>query len=88
MNSNNSTQDIQNKVNEAQIRLIQNQLKGQNFRNLMKKCNTNKYRIARDTGISYRTLCSWQAGKTTPSVDSVILVGKYLGIFDNFADKK
>lgn len=60
--------------------ILQNQLKGQNFRNLMKRLKTNKYRIARDTGISYRTLCSWQSNSSTPSEKSVMLVGKYLGL--------
>jgi len=80
MNSNNSTEDIQKQVDEAQISLIQQKLKGHNFRNLMKECKTNKYRIARDTGINYRTLCSWQTGAVTPSQELTILVGKYLGL--------
>lgn len=66
--------------NESQdIRLIKNKLSGNNFRFLMRAKGTNKYRIAKGTGISYRTLCKWQAG-SKPSDDSAMLVGQFLGL--------
>jgi len=70
MNSKNTSLDIQ---------IIKNTLSGQNFRALMIQKKTNKYQIAKNTGISYRTLCKWQAG-AKPSDESALLIGKYLGL--------
>jgi len=61
------------------IQLVIGKLTGFNFRHLMQSKKTNKYQIAKGTGISYRTLCKWQAG-SSPSSESAILVGKFLGL--------
>ena len=61
------------------IRLLKQYLSGRRFRLLMEQKKTNKYRIAKGTGISYRTLCKWQAG-SIPSDESAILIGKFLGL--------
>jgi len=56
------------------------QLTGSAFTRLMKKKKTNKYRIMKATGISYPTLSNWESGKHWPKDETVIKVGKYLGL--------
>lgn len=59
---------------------VKNQLQGDSFRALLKKENTNKYRVAKETGISYVTLCYWQSEKSYPSDELAEIVGRHLGL--------
>ena len=70
---------MKTKNTSTDMTLVINQLTGINFATIMLIKKTNKYRIAKGTGISYRTLCKWQAG-SSPSHESAILVGKFLGL--------
>lgn len=69
------------------IELARNQLVGANFKKLIASKKTSKYRIMKDTGISYNTLCYWQSGRAKPSDASVLLVGSYLGIIGATEEK-
>jgi len=57
-----------------QLNRIKKWLSGAAFTQLMEKEKTNKYRIARDTGLSYQTLLNWEAGR------SAKIVAGYLGL--------
>jgi len=71
------------------LTLIKIQLQGSNFKKLLKEKKAKKYRIAKDCGITYRTLFNWQAGKTKPSNELALRVGKYLGLIKpNEANKQ
>jgi len=60
--------------------LIKNQLRGASFKKLLKSKKSNKYRVAKACGITYRTLCNWQTDKTKPSDENSIIVGRFLGL--------
>jgi len=62
------------------LRLLKQRLKGPNLKKLLIEKNTNKYRVAKNSGITYRTLLNWQTGLTEPSDDAALLVGKHLGL--------
>ncbi|MEE9390568.1 MAG: helix-turn-helix transcriptional regulator [Candidatus Aminicenantaceae bacterium] len=62
------------------LALIKPRLMGPNFKRLLKSLSLTKWRVSKDCNITYRTLINWQAGKTTPSDELAIRVGKYLGI--------
>lgn len=62
------------------LNLIKNQLQGSNFKKLLKTKKVKKYGIAKNCGISYRTLCNWQVGKTKPSDELALRVARYLGL--------
>jgi len=59
---------------------VKTKLTGSTFTDLMKRKKTNKYRIARSTGISYPTLSNWEAGRQWPRDDTAEAVAKYLGL--------
>jgi len=63
-----------------QLNRIKKWLSGAAFTQLMEKEKTNKYRIARDTGLSYQTLLNWEAGRNKPSDMSAKIVAGYLGL--------
>ena len=62
---------------------IKKWLSGSGFTQLMKRENTNKYRIARGSGLSYQTLLNWEASRNKPSDKSAELVGRYLGLISS-----
>ena len=64
---------------EIDLELIKAQLRGANFKKLLKQKKVTKYQISKDCNISYRTLSYWQAG-VNPSDDLAMKVGKYLGL--------
>lgn len=62
------------------IELIKSQLVGTNLRHLLKDRDITKWRLAKDCGITYRTIINWQAGKTKPSDELALRAAEYLGI--------
>jgi len=59
---------------------VKTQLTGSAFTRLMKKKQTNKYRIMKATGISYPTLSNWESGKHWPKDETAIKAARYLGL--------
>lgn len=62
------------------IELIKPRLVGANLKRLLKAKRLTKYRVAKDCGITYRTIINWQAEKAMPSDEYAERVGKYLGL--------
>jgi len=62
------------------IHKVKTQLTGAKFTALMKRKGTNKFRIAKSTGISYPTLSNWEAGRQWPKDEKAEIVGRYLGL--------
>jgi DNA-binding XRE family transcriptional regulator len=50
------------------------------LKKLLLRLKITKYRLSKDTGITYQTLLNWAAGRYKPSRDYAIRVGKYLGL--------
>lgn len=71
-----------NNMKGIDLYLIKKRLQGSNFKLLLIEKKTKKYRIARDCGISYRTLCNWQSGKTVPKDELALRVARYLGLIE------
>ena len=59
---------------------IKKWLYGPAFSRLMEKEKTNKYRIAKGSGISYQSLLNWTAGRCKPNDKSALAVAAYLGL--------
>jgi len=59
---------------------VKTQLTGSAFTRLMKKKQTNKYRIMKATGISYPTLSGWESGKHWPKDETAVKAARYLGL--------
>lgn len=47
------------------------------FAFLMKKFGTNKYRVAKATGLHPSVLYRWQEGKCSPELDSIVILADY-----------
>lgn len=62
------------------MKILKNQLKGRHLENLLKRKAIKKYRLAKDCGITWRTVHNWIKGKVEPSDNNALLVGKYLGL--------
>ena len=62
------------------LTLIKNQLTGANLKRLLKSKKLTKYRVHKDPGISYQTLCMWQGEKVSPSDELTKRAGIYLGL--------
>lgn len=67
-------------IDTAGLRILKNQLRGSNLKSLIKKKNLTKWAIARDCGLTYRTILNWEQEKSSPSDENAIVVGRYLGI--------
>lgn len=63
----------------AELELLRNRFCGQNFKKLLAAKGITKYRISKDCGISYRSLCYWQRG-AKPNDANALLVARYLGL--------
>lgn len=50
------------------------------FNELCKILKVSKYRIAKGTGVSENTLSYWSRGKTTPTIDILLKISKFLGV--------
>jgi len=67
-------------VSTADLKLLKSRLTGSNFKNLLSLKGLKKYSIAKNCGITYRTLLNWQKGVVEPSDENAITVGRYLGL--------
>lgn len=59
---------------------LKNKLRGPLLRKTLKQAGVSKYRLARDLGISQRTLYLWQKGTVEPSDEYAEKVLIYLGL--------
>lgn len=66
-----------------QLNRIKKWLSGASFTQLMETKKTNKYRIAKNTGISYQTLLNWEACRCRPTDKSALAVAGYLGLISS-----
>jgi len=46
----------------------------------MRQEKTNKYQVAKGSGISYQTLLNWESGRCRPNDHSAKIVAAYLGL--------
>jgi len=53
---------------------------GTNLRDCLKRAGITKYRLAKDCGISYRTIQYWEKGHSIPSKENWKKVQEYLGL--------
>ena len=66
-------------MNKTELEILKNRLSGESLRELIAKSGVKKYRIARETGLTYRSLCYWEAGRT-PSDKAAMVLGVYFGL--------
>lgn len=50
------------------------------FEKLLIEKNLTAYRVARDNHITPSTFSDWKTGKSTPKVDKLIKIAKYLNV--------
>ena len=62
---------------------IKKWLSGSSFTRLMEREKTNKYQIAKNSGVSYQTLLNWESGRCRPNDHSAKIVAAYLGLISN-----
>jgi len=62
---------------------IKKWLSGSSFTRLMEREKTNKYQIAKNSGVSYQTLLNWESGRCTPNDHSAKIVAAYLGLISS-----
>jgi transcriptional regulator with XRE-family HTH domain len=67
-------------ISTSDMALIISRLYGPNLKKTVSAKNVSLYRLAKDTGISYRTLQMWRSEKARPSPSFAIRVAKYLGL--------
>ena len=60
--------------------LLKRQLMGSNLKKLLSNKKLSKWRLAKDTGITYHTVLNWQKEFCRPSDENAIKAGKYLGL--------
>ena len=58
---------------------LQRLLSGKSLSKLLKERGITRYKLAKETGISYRTLQYWEEGRN-PSIILALKVGKYFGL--------
>ena len=62
------------------LRLLKKRLTGSNLRNLRISKKLTKYGIARDCGVTYRTVLNWEQEKVEPSDENTVILARYLGL--------
>lgn len=62
--------------------ILKNRLTGSNLINLLKRKKLTKWKIAKDCGLTYRTILNWAQEKTKPTIDNAIIVGRYLNLIE------
>ena len=67
-------------IDSADLKILKSRLRGSNLKKLISEKGLSKYRVAKDCGITYRTLLNWQKEVVEPSDDNAIIVGRYLGL--------
>jgi len=65
------------------LKRIKRWLYGSSLTQLMKQKGTNKYRVAKGSGISYQSLLNWTAGRCKPTDKSALAVAAYLGLISD-----
>ena len=50
------------------------------FERLLEKSHKTAYRVAKDTGISSKTLYAWKDGEYTPKIDKIKKLAEYFGV--------
>ena len=65
------------------LKRIKRWLSGTAFTQLMRQEKTNKYQVAKGSGISYQTLLNWESGRCRPNDHSAKIVAAYLGLISN-----
>jgi transcriptional regulator with XRE-family HTH domain len=60
---------------------LQGQIRGSNLARLIKERGISRYRVAKDTGICYRTIQYWEAGRT-PSMKMAVKLARYFGLME------
>ena len=66
-----------------QLIRIKKWLYGPSFTRLMEKEKTNKYRIAKGSGLSYQSLLNWEGRRNKPNDRSALAVAGYLGLISS-----
>ena len=69
-------------IASADLRLLKSRLRGSNLKKIISEKGLSKYRVAKDCGLTYRTLLNWQKEVVEPSDDNAIIVGRYLGLIN------
>lgn len=67
-------------VASMDLTLLKRRLMGSNLKNLLKKKKLSKWRVAKDCGLTYRTLLNWEQEKVDPSDEYILRVAKYFGL--------
>ena len=67
-------------TNATDLELIKRQLMGANLKKLLLRKRLTKWRLAKDTGVTYHTILNWQKEFCKPSDENAIKAGKYLGL--------
>lgn len=67
-------------ISSIDLRLLKSRLTGSNLKKLISEKGLSKYRVAKDCGLTYRTLLNWQKEVVNPSDDNIIIVARYLGL--------
>lgn len=71
---------IKSEQEQVTLRLLKKRLTGSNLKKLRIAKNLSKYAIARDCGVTYRTVLNWEQEKVEPSDENTIIVARYLGL--------
>lgn len=72
--------NVTSEQEEITLRLLKKRLTGSNLKNLRISKKLTKYAIARDCGVTYRTVLNWEQEKTEPSDENTIVLARYLGL--------
>jgi len=62
------------------LTFVKDHLQGIFLVRLLKKNGITKYRLHKETGISWQTLCSWHLRKAIPSDKLALIAGRRLGL--------
>ena len=69
-------------IDTADLIILKNRLTGDNLINLLQTKKLSKWRVAKDCGLSYRTILNWVQNKVKPSTDNAIVVGRYFNLIE------
>lgn len=67
-------------TNGIDLELLKRQLMGSNLKKLLSDKGLTKWRLAKDTGVTYHTILNWQKEFCKPSDENAKKAGKYLGL--------
>jgi|GEM_PF-3155993 len=74
------SKDLKSEQEGITLKLLKKRLTGSNLRNLRISKKLTKYGIARDCGVTYRTVLNWEKGIVEPSDENTIILARYLGL--------